>query len=118
MLGSPSDSRVTWPISAGDKYDVSIRCAEDVLLPRVREAGANALVLADGFSCRSQIEHGSGRQALHLAEVLQQALGGHRRASAPPALEGSRNHRPRRAATAALAGAGLVVAAALLLRRR
>jgi Fe-S oxidoreductase len=58
----------------GEKYDVSMRCAEDVLLPRIRESGPDALVLADGFSCRSQIEHGTGRRALHLAEALQLAL--------------------------------------------
>jgi Fe-S oxidoreductase len=67
---------------AGEKYEISIRCAEDVLLPRVRAAGPNALVLADGFSCRSQIEHGSGRRALHLAEALQQAV--RRDRGAPP----------------------------------
>ncbi len=60
---------------AGEKYEVSMRCAEDVLLPRIRESGENALVVADGFSCRSQIEHGTGRRALHLAEVLRQGLG-------------------------------------------
>jgi hypothetical protein len=106
---------VTWPISAGDKYDVSIRCAEDVLLPRVREAGANALVLADGFSCRSQIQHGSGRCALHLAEALQMALHGER--AAVPSLDDAGNHRLWRAASAVVAGAGLV-AGGLLLRRR
>jgi FAD/FMN-containing dehydrogenase/Fe-S oxidoreductase len=59
---------------AGDKYDVSMRCAEDVVLPRIREAGENTLLLADGFSCRHQIQHGTGRMPLHLAEAIQLAL--------------------------------------------
>jgi hypothetical protein len=48
--------------------------AERVLLPRVREAGADTLVLADGFSCRTQIEQGTGHHATHLAELLRGAL--------------------------------------------
>jgi Fe-S oxidoreductase len=100
---------------AGDKYDVSMRCAEDVLLRRIRDSGANARVLADGFSCRSQIEHGSGRHALHLAELLQLALRDDRPASASSS-NGAVNHHLR-TATVAVAGAGLV-AGGLLLRRR
>ncbi|MGE5547296.1 MAG: FAD-binding and (Fe-S)-binding domain-containing protein [Solirubrobacterales bacterium] len=53
-------------------YDVSIACGERVLLPAVREAG-DALIIADGFSCREQIVQGTGRQALHFAEVLDRA---------------------------------------------
>jgi Fe-S oxidoreductase len=52
------------------KYDVSVACAERVLLPAVREAGDETLVIADGFSCREQIAQLAGRRALHLAEVL------------------------------------------------
>ncbi len=51
-------------------YEVSMACAERVLLPAVRAAGPAKLVIADGFSCRTQIEQATGRQALHLAEVL------------------------------------------------
>jgi FAD/FMN-containing dehydrogenase/Fe-S oxidoreductase len=52
-------------------YDVSMACAERVLLPAVRDAGPQTLVLADGFSCRTQIEQSdSGRVPVHLAEVL------------------------------------------------
>jgi len=54
-----------------DHYDVSIACGERVLLPKVREAPADALIVADGFSCRSQIEQArTGRRALHAAQVL------------------------------------------------
>ncbi len=57
-----------------DKYEVSMRCAERVLLPAVRGAAADTLLVADGFSCREQIQQTTGRQALHLAQVLQMAL--------------------------------------------
>lgn len=56
------------------KYDVAMAAAQRVLLPRVREADAEALILADGFSCREQIEQASGRTTLHMAEFLAQAL--------------------------------------------
>ena len=54
-------------------HDVSIACAEQALLPAVRRASAGTLVIADGFSCRTQIEQLSDRRALHLAEVVQMA---------------------------------------------
>ncbi len=57
-----------------DKYDVSVAAAERVLLPRLREAPDDIVVLADGFSCREQIEQGCGRRTWHLAEVLAQHL--------------------------------------------
>jgi len=57
--------------------EVSEACAERALLPRLREAAPGAVVLADGFSCRTQIhELGSGgREAMHLAELLATAGG-------------------------------------------
>jgi Fe-S oxidoreductase len=57
-----------------DKYEISMACGERVLLPRVREANAKTLLLADGFSCREQIEQATGRKTLHLAEAIQSAL--------------------------------------------
>jgi Fe-S oxidoreductase len=56
-----------------DKYEVSMRCAERVLLPAVRTAGEDTLILADGFSCREQIVQCTGRRALHIAQVLREA---------------------------------------------
>jgi len=56
-----------------DHYDVSIACGERVLFPAVRQAGAETLILADGFSCREQISQVTGRRAHHLAEVLRAA---------------------------------------------
>jgi FAD/FMN-containing dehydrogenase/Fe-S oxidoreductase len=57
-----------------DKYKVSAAIGELELLPAVRQAPADWLIIADGFSCREQIAQGTGRHALHLAEVLQMAL--------------------------------------------
>jgi Fe-S oxidoreductase len=57
-----------------DTYDVSIRMAELSLLPAVRSAPEDALLVADGTSCRHQIADGTGRQAIHVARVLEQAL--------------------------------------------
>ena len=56
------------------KYAVSQAIGERVLLPAVRQAGPDTLIVSDGFSCREQILQGTGRKALHLAEVLQRAL--------------------------------------------
>jgi Fe-S oxidoreductase len=55
-------------------FDVSMKIGERVLLPAVRAAAADTLVLADGFSCREQIAQGTDRRSLHLAEVLRLAL--------------------------------------------
>ncbi|WP_446033671.1 FAD-binding and (Fe-S)-binding domain-containing protein [Streptomyces olivaceus] len=57
-------------------YEVSAACAEDQLLPAVREAPDGAVVLADGFSCRTQLEQLAGVRGRHLAEVLAEGLGG------------------------------------------
>ena len=60
----------------GDAYRVSMKAGERTLLPAVRGADADTLIVADGFSCRTQIAHGTGRRAIHTAQVLQQALHG------------------------------------------
>ncbi len=57
-----------------DKYEISAAIGELELLPAVRQAPSDWLIIADGFSCREQIAQGTGRHALHLAEVLQMAL--------------------------------------------
>ena len=58
----------------GDHYDVSIKVGELVLLPAVREAPKDTLILADGFSCREQILQTTDRHGLHLAQALQMAF--------------------------------------------
>ncbi|MFN7087704.1 MAG: (Fe-S)-binding protein, partial [Burkholderiales bacterium] len=55
-------------------YEVSMKMAELALLPAVRGAGDDTLIVADGTSCRHQIHDGAGKNALHVARVLQMAL--------------------------------------------
>jgi len=57
-----------------DTIDVSLAMGELSLLPAVRKAPADALVVADGTSCRHQIHDGAAREALHVARVLAMAL--------------------------------------------
>src|SRR5467141_1619201 len=57
-----------------DKFEISQAIGERVLLPAVRRAASDTLIVADGFSCREQILQGTGRSAIHLAEVLKMAL--------------------------------------------
>jgi len=57
-----------------EHHDISMRMAERSLLPAVRSAPADALIVADGTSCRHQIVDGTGRTAVHLARVLASAL--------------------------------------------
>jgi FAD/FMN-containing dehydrogenase/Fe-S oxidoreductase len=59
---------------AGEHYDVSMKAAERVLMPALRDADPGTLVITDGFSCRSQIEHCGEPAPLHLAQVLQAAF--------------------------------------------
>jgi Fe-S oxidoreductase len=61
---------------AGEPYEVSVKAGERVLLPAVRDAAEDTLIVTDGFSCRSQIAHGTDRRALHLAQVIRMALDG------------------------------------------
>ncbi|HET7573333.1 MAG TPA: FAD-linked oxidase C-terminal domain-containing protein [Gaiellaceae bacterium] len=118
----------SWGFESGH-YDVSMAAGEQGLLPRVRELPADALVIANGFSCKTQIEQGdTGRRALHVGQVMQLAL--EHGADGPPGprperLYDERRPQPspaRRAARiaaalavggAALAGLGLAVRGAL-----
>jgi Fe-S oxidoreductase len=60
-----------------DHYDVSIKVGERILLPAVRSADNDTLIIADGFSCREQITQLTGRRTLHVAEVIQMAISSH-----------------------------------------
>ena len=101
----------SWGFEAGH-YDLSLEIGEHALLPAVRDAEPDTLVVADGFSCKTQIEQGrTGRRALHLAQVLKLARDGLREEDVfrkPPAPLGLRAAR-----AAALLGAGVGAAAAL-----
>ena len=57
-----------------EHYEVSMQMAEAALLPKVREAGKDTLIIADGTSCRHQIHDGAQREAVHVARVLADAL--------------------------------------------
>jgi Fe-S oxidoreductase len=59
-----------------ETFDVSMKMGEMSLLPTIRRAESDAIIVADGTSCRQQIVHGTGRRALHVAQVLAQALPG------------------------------------------
>ncbi|WP_326663233.1 FAD-binding and (Fe-S)-binding domain-containing protein [Streptomyces canus] len=94
--------------------EVSAACAERVLLPRLREEPAETVVLADGFSCRTQIHEldSGGHEAVHLAELLASALPGSP-GSAYGVAPGVRPSPPSRKAKAlALAGTGMAALAA------
>lgn len=59
---------------AGERYEVSQKVGERVILPKIRDTSNSTLIIADGFSCRHQIEEGTQRKPLHLAQVLRMAL--------------------------------------------
>jgi Fe-S oxidoreductase len=107
-------------------YEVSEACAERVLFPALRDSDPSAAVLADGFSCRTQIEQGDagGREGIHLAELLAGALHGNAPLVRPESAFAERPPQPSALARAgALVGVGSVaaaaaVAAATLVRRR
>ena len=75
-MGQPMDDE-SWmpigPVEYADHYEISTAVGERRLLPAVREAPADALVVADGFSCKTQIAELTDRRALHTAQVLAMA---------------------------------------------
>ena len=102
-----------------DKYDVSMAIGELELLPAVRQAPADSLIIADGFSCREQIAQCTDRQALHLAEVIAMALREPLRAKAKairsmPQVERRQAELERSMKRAGLGVAGAAAGAALL----
>jgi Fe-S oxidoreductase len=113
----------SWGFEAG-KHGISMQCGEQALLPAVRDAAGETVVVANGFSCKTQIEQaGVGRRALHVAQAMKLArehppegyTGGlpedgyyGAKPPAPPAV--------RRARVAVAAGAVALVAAGALAR--
>jgi Fe-S oxidoreductase len=59
-----------------EHYEVSMQIGELVLFPAVRDAAADTILAAPGTSCRHQIADGTGRRAMHPAEILHAALVG------------------------------------------
>lgn len=85
----------------------------------MREADAKTLIVTDGFSCREQIAHATPRHAMHLAEVIQMAL---RQSETQPTKKyiesGFVQEEPSYPLAAAGVGAGLILAAGILLFRQ
>jgi FAD/FMN-containing dehydrogenase/Fe-S oxidoreductase len=101
---------------AGEHYDVSVAVAEHSLLPKLKEASQDVLVIADGFSCRGQIEQLDGRKPLHIAQIAQLALRESGRTG--PEKQRADDQRPRRRALiAGGSAASLAVAVALVVLR-
>jgi FAD/FMN-containing dehydrogenase/Fe-S oxidoreductase len=92
-------------------YDISMRVFEHELAPHLRELSPDTLLLADGFSCRTQIQQATGRRAMHLAEALQMALR-EQRGDHHPLIVRSRAADPR--LVAATGAAGLLIGGSLL----
>jgi hypothetical protein len=90
-----------------------------MLLPAVREASPETLVIADGFSCREQVADLTGRGALHVAQVLQMALRGEARPEPGRLAEsgyealGTWEPEPSAAAVAVVAGLGMLAGVGL-----
>ncbi len=101
-----------------DQYDISQAIGELELLPAVRHAPADWLIIADGFSCREQIAQGTNRRALHLAEVLQMALEPSAESNAPypeSARVRAQESEVRSSLTRSGLGLGALAAGSLLL---
>jgi Fe-S oxidoreductase len=98
---------------------IAMKIGEQALLPAVRQADRDTLVIANGFSCQEQIGQGTGRHALHLAQVIRMAL--HQDAGqAVPAHQNGVARRTPLARTAVYFGAGVLLGglAAWALTRR
>jgi hypothetical protein len=102
-------------------YDISVKIGEHRLLPMVRDAAPETLLIADGFSCKTQVEQLTDRRPLHTAQVIKMALD-----HGPDGLTGARpergypdvqsnGHIPARAVAV---GAGAALAAAGAVARR
>jgi len=94
-----------------DKYAISIAIGELELLPAVRQAPPDWLIIADGFSCREQIAQCTPRHALHLAEVLQMALHGEGAPQLLPYPESARTRQREAEVLQSMKRAGLGLAA-------
>jgi FAD/FMN-containing dehydrogenase/Fe-S oxidoreductase len=109
----------------GERYEVSMACGERVILPRVRQAGKDTLILADGFSCREQLAAATDRRPLHLAQAIrlgmepedQRFAADYPERSVPARLDG-REHASRAAVLAIGAGLSLAGCAAAVRRLR
>jgi FAD/FMN-containing dehydrogenase/Fe-S oxidoreductase len=102
-----------------DHYQVGVAAGERMLLPEVRRAKDEELIVADGFSCQEQIEQQTDRAALHMAQVLQMAIHGGPAAGVRPesAMVRARKHQQQMGMKRAALAIGIGVAAAMLALR-
>jgi Fe-S oxidoreductase len=113
----------SWGFEQGH-HEISMQCGEQALLPAVRDAAPDTVVIANGFSCKTQIEQaGTGRRALHIAQAMKMArehgVDGYRAGPPeepyyevkPPAPSRRRAARLAAAATVALAGVAVGIRA-------
>ena len=107
-------------LERGERYEVSIKAGERVLLPAVRKASPQTLIIADGFSCREQIAQMTERHALHTAQVIQMALHAEPDRPAQPYPEQGYLTQPadHKLPAAILLGSGLLFVGWLLGRNR
>jgi hypothetical protein len=89
------------------KFEISKQIGERVLLPAVRQAPPETLIISDGFSCFEQIDGLAGRKPLHISEVLQMAIAG----EAGRSVSTPTDRRTARTAVATVVGASAVAAA-------
>jgi FAD/FMN-containing dehydrogenase/Fe-S oxidoreductase len=102
----------SWGFEKG-KYDISLDCGEQALLPAVRSADSKTVIVANGFSCKTQIEQaGTGRRALHVAQVMKLAREHGSDLSDPPE-QAVGGQRPPASAARRAARIGIPAAAAL-----
>ncbi|HET9973474.1 MAG TPA: FAD-linked oxidase C-terminal domain-containing protein, partial [Streptosporangiaceae bacterium] len=103
----------SWGFEKG-KYGISMDCGEQALLPAVRQASPDTVIVADGFSCKTQIaDAGTGRRALHLAEVMRMARDGRGAAGELPQPPAELPRPPAARRVARVAAAALPGAVAL-----
>ncbi len=101
-----------------EHYDISMQVGERKLLPLVRDQENETMVVADGFSCRQQIAHGTQRRGMHIAEVMAKALAANPDGQGPYAESGHTQPEAGYPVWTALAAAGIAGAGFLYLATR
>jgi Fe-S oxidoreductase len=113
---------------AGDRYEVSVKAGEGEhgILPKIREAPLDTIVVSDGFSCQTQIQQLTERRGIHLAQAIEMALNAGARGTSVrppergvPQLDGARDARTAKViAAAGVAAGGVLVARAARKKKR
>jgi Fe-S oxidoreductase len=108
----------SWGFEQG-KYGISMDCGEQALLPAIRDCDPDTLVVADGFSCKTQIaDSGLGRRALHSAQVMKMAREHRSRADVMTSPAPPTARRVARVAAVTLAAAAVLGAVSAAVIRR